>query len=372
MNSRSRALDGLRGIAALAVIFYHAILHHEVLVGTVLVQPIQDFASSRNVITKILLMIFNGHSAVMLFFVLSGFVLTLSLDRMKGTASDVLTRFVVRRAFRLYPALFVAMAFYWAMSVVYATLGWYGFPAPDFLRAMTNATLFDITWHGPSRTIQGEVLAIPFVLALFGLYRLVGVPALFVGLGYSIMAMTNPAMVLWAPNMMGWLLAFAAGMLLAQPGFAVVFAKVTTPGVVLLAIAFVALRGFVPGSDNATVVGITILAMALVGAIHYGNNAAVDRLLNRQAPQFLGRISFSLYLLNVPFLLVAWSITDQFPWFTRHAWEAGLIVGSIVAAATVPLAWIVTRKVEEPLMDLGRTLTEKRTTPLLSTTAEPA
>lgn len=355
---RSRALDGLRGVAALAVIFYHSILHHDVLVNTVLGTPIQDLTTRRDIGTKIALMLFNGNTAVILFFVLSGFVLTISLDRMTGSAVDVVGRFVVRRAFRLYPALFACMIFYYLMSVLYAIIGINGFPAPDFLAAMTNATLFKITWHGPSTTIQGEMLAVPFVLAFFGLYRLMGVSALFVALGYSITAMTNPAMVVWAPNMAAWLLSFAAGMLLAQSGFATIFARTSTIGIVFIAVMLVCERAFVPGLADPTTVGATVLSMALVGAIYYGGNQAVDRVLTHRIPQFLGHISFSLYLMNVPFLLVAWSFTDRHGWYETHALETGLIVGTLVAAATMPLAYLVTKYIEEPFMTLGRAVTK--------------
>lgn len=357
--NRSKALDGLRGLAALAVIFYHAILHHEVLVSTVLVQPIQSLSSFRDIVTKIALMLFNGNSAVILFFVLSGFVLTLSLHRMQGSPVEILGKFMARRIFRLYPALFVCMLFYYALSVVYATLGQSGFPVPDFARAMTNATLIDITWHGPSRTIQAEMLVVPFLLTFFALYRFFGVSALFLALGYSIMAITNPAMVLWAPNMAGWLLSFAAGMLLAHPDCAQLFSKARTTGIVMMALGLIFIRAFVGGVADATVIGTTMLCMALVGSIHYGGNKAVDKALTHKIPQFLGQISFSLYLLNVPLLLVAWSITDRFGLYGTHALETGLVVGTIVSVATIPLAYIVTVKIEEPMIALGKKLTDK-------------
>ena len=164
---RSNALDGLRGIAATSVIFYHAILLHGVLVDTVLVAPIQSLGSPSDIAIKIALTLFNGHSAVLLFFVLSGFVLRMSLERATGPAHVVVTNFVLRRVLRLYPALMFCMACFLGIAAVCATVGWHGFPVLDIRLVLLNASLFDITVHGPSRTIQGEMLAVPFLLLAF-------------------------------------------------------------------------------------------------------------------------------------------------------------------------------------------------------------
>lgn len=90
---RLPALDGLRGLAALLIAAYHAwLLSGEAALGG---GPWRDALSS-------------GHLAVSLFFVLSGLVLLWPAAR-DGSVGDPLS-FLVRRAARLLPAFYAALA----------------------------------------------------------------------------------------------------------------------------------------------------------------------------------------------------------------------------------------------------------------------
>jgi len=82
-------LDGLRGLAILLVVGGH-VIHHNF-----------GIPAGGNI----------GSLGVLLFFTLSGFLITGMLDREKvGTGSVVLSKFYVRRALRLFPAFFVFIA----------------------------------------------------------------------------------------------------------------------------------------------------------------------------------------------------------------------------------------------------------------------
>jgi hypothetical protein len=82
LTDRNHALDGLRGVAAATVAYYHGILHFDPnLIDRVLYTPLQVARSAGDVMAKIALTIFNGEDAVFLFFLMSGCVLRLSLDR---------------------------------------------------------------------------------------------------------------------------------------------------------------------------------------------------------------------------------------------------------------------------------------------------
>ncbi|MES0203334.1 MULTISPECIES: acyltransferase [unclassified Mesorhizobium] len=355
---RSNALDGLRGIAATSVIFYHAILHHQVLIDTILIPPIQSLSTFGDVATKIVLAAVNGNSAVLLFFVLSGFVLRLSLERDKARPIVVVVNFVVRRLCRLYPAMFFCMGCFLAVAILYQQLGWAGFPVPNLGAALVNASLFKITWHGPSGTIQAEFLAVPFILAAFFIGRTFGPIAVLACVAYSIFAFGNPAMVLWAPNMHSWLSAFMVGMLVADKRLKPFFSEMTGPALVLLCVGFFVLRAATDMNGIQSAVGQTALCGALVGAVYYASpKLAVVRFLNWHPVLFLGRISYSLYLLNVIWLFVAWSIVVPLGVETTHPLFTGMVVGTVVLLLTIPLAAFSERLFEQGGVWLGQRLT---------------
>lgn len=109
-------LDALRGLAALAVVAYHYTTHYGNLVGHVQPLPLGFPA---------------GNYGVHLFFLISGFVIFMTLERTR-TAMD----FVVSRASRLYPAYWVSLAV--TAAVVY-TIGLPGqrLPVGDLLLDVT-------------------------------------------------------------------------------------------------------------------------------------------------------------------------------------------------------------------------------------------
>jgi peptidoglycan/LPS O-acetylase OafA/YrhL len=359
-DSRNTALDGLRGLAALSVVFYHALLHREDLIASVLSVPIQQLGTAQAILQKLYLTLFNGHSAVLLFFVLSGLVLARSLERHAGNPLATSLNFALARAFRLYPALAFCMACYYALAWLYAWAGWSGFPAPDWRAAAINASLVDIRWHGPSTTLQGEMLAIPFLLATFFIGRrfpAIGVPACF---AYAVFAFDNPWLVGWLPNMNVWLPAFLLGMLLADRRLAPFFQPVSGAGLAALLVLFVGLRAFTNLNASTTSIGQILLCGALVGAVYHGApQLAVIRLLNRPALQFLGRISYSLYLLNVLLLMVAWSVVDRTDCYQQQPLLTGTLVGVLVSLLSLPLAAFSQRVFEQGGVQLWQSLRQR-------------
>ena len=103
---RLRGIDALRGIAALGVVFYHAVVQGQhVLPHNILEYPVRlvQFASS------------FGYIGVFLFFVISGFCIHLQWARAKaaGTEPDIrFGPFWKRRIRRLYPPYILALLCY--------------------------------------------------------------------------------------------------------------------------------------------------------------------------------------------------------------------------------------------------------------------
>jgi peptidoglycan/LPS O-acetylase OafA/YrhL len=96
-HARYRQLDSLRGLGAISVFIAHYISLKTSLPLFRVVQP------------SPLGILFNGTAALMLFFVLSGFVL--SLPFINGEKPLKLTAFYVKRIFRIYPAYIFAIVF---------------------------------------------------------------------------------------------------------------------------------------------------------------------------------------------------------------------------------------------------------------------
>jgi len=351
---RARALDGLRGVAAAAVIVYHSILHNDPsLVPGVLIQPMQAVSTLREAVTKLFLVVFDGQAAVFVFFVLSGCVLRMALERQgNGPAVRLCAAFALARAVRLYPPVIACMILFYAESQ---------FGIPGLIRftpwhVLQNGSLWAITMHGPSNTIQTEVLAVPFILAAWLLRRRFGLPALGLCLVYAVLAIEAPGMVLHLPDMHAYLIAFIAGMIVAEPGLRPAL-EAAPGGAWWAALAgLVFCRTFVSHLALSSLVALVLAAALLVAGLLHGQRGSLHRFLQRPVIQALGRVSFSLYLLAVPVQYALWGWTDGQPWIARHALEAGLAVALVAFAITYPLAWVSERWVERPAVIAGRRL----------------
>lgn len=97
-----RELSSMRGIAAIIVMFGHSFSLIDRHVGgakdSFQTQFFDFFGKT-----------FNGPAAVQMFFVLSGLVLSLSLERRSDDPLQWTSSFYIRRIFRIYPALWVSL-----------------------------------------------------------------------------------------------------------------------------------------------------------------------------------------------------------------------------------------------------------------------
>lgn len=107
---RVHALDGLRGAAAVAVVAFHVFL--------LLDLPAWAYDAW---IASPLGVLVNGPGAVHVFFVLSGFVLALSLEGDAGRGR--LARYYVRRWFRIQPPYMAAVLLGWLLTADFPAVG---------------------------------------------------------------------------------------------------------------------------------------------------------------------------------------------------------------------------------------------------------
>ncbi len=149
MNDKHRihSLDSLRGVAAFSVLLYHCYL-----VSYLLQNSIDNTLATlsfplRTIISLSINLFTSGHSAVILFFVLSGFVLTISLLTRKQSYKT----FILRRIFRIYPVLFISIIIAFLLHLfigqnpipLYAQPQWYQY----YVAGPIKITIGDLLGH---------------------------------------------------------------------------------------------------------------------------------------------------------------------------------------------------------------------------------
>lgn len=303
----------------------------ETLVPRILYGSFLNFADGYSWFAKIVLKLISGETAVFIFFVLSGAVLFQSLATSQTPLGTRLVNFAIRRAFRIFPALLVSLVL---MSACLAALGW-PIRLYDFI---VNSVLFAFPINGVTWTLNVEMVATGFIAITFlgwHLYREWGLIAVALVLS---LILRSPAFDHIAVTFKDNWIFFALGMLIPTRFGRVIAQAIPVgvwPYVLLVGIAF---KGFIQ----------PIAIAALVAMIYYDRSGMLGRFLERPFSRFLGRISFSFYLYN-PLLLAILSIYSVgWPFSKTNPIELGLLVSVPIIAATIPLAYLSTRFIEEP------------------------
>lgn len=370
---RLAALDGLRGIAAVVVVAWHAMVS----TGLARFAPLNlgpgdahaGAARAPGSLEWFLLdtplrLFTMGTNAVIVFFVLSGFVLTLPLYR--GRALD-LWAYYPRRVIRLWVPSAVSVVL--AMAVIVLTRQdpadaesrWGAlFSFPSLKLGQAASSFFLITgsdaYNNPLWSLRWEMLFSLFlpVAFLIGL-RVSGVRALWAAIAVS--ALLSGAGAALGVDALKYGPMFLVGVFVArlfheraaQPRAGVSWLLVLG-GLVLVgapdaARSYAGLDPFgrVSGLlDAAVVLGAAFVVFGLT--IPSGISSAFA-----SAPfRWLGRISFGLYLVHAPLILAGVHVFGSATW---------------ALLCTVPLsfavAWLFTRYVEEPSARLARSVGER-------------
>ena len=304
-RERLLALDGLRGVAALAVFFYHSIAF----------VPVPDAARPWIDWTP-LGPLFNGPGAVHVFFVLSGLVLTLSLQA--DTGRGRLPRYWVRRVFRIHPPYVVAVLIAWAANAAIGAtalfdpeLGWRRVPAWRLPVALAFPSMaFGLLPVGWSLFVELAMSAVfpllfwlgrrlhPCVPLLVALLFLGDLDPRFVFLRFTIDFAIGIALALEADRVGRAMralprfvpaLAACAGLVMLQLPLMGALARVGYTGLE---------RGHTPDAVAMFAIGAALL---IIGTLH---SARLHRWLASAPARFLGRISYSFYLVHHTILIV--------------------------------------------------------------------
>jgi peptidoglycan/LPS O-acetylase OafA/YrhL len=150
---RLQSLDGLRGLAAIAVVLYHYGYRY-----SELIRPHTPGFKLVGV---------NGHFGINLFFIISGFVIFMSLERSRNAGDFAVSRFA-----RLWPP-YVVCACLTVTVIVAAHFNPLGLTVKDALLnlLMTNMALGNVAIDGSYWTLTYEVLFYAFAAIVFFLLR---------------------------------------------------------------------------------------------------------------------------------------------------------------------------------------------------------
>lgn len=364
-------LTSLRGIAALAVVVQHCLLVLRIS-GTddVFNAPLrldEPWLLHQHAI----LMFFNGEAAVVLFFVLSGLVLTLSIRRDEPLGVTTTIRYWIRRVFRLYPLLIAAAI----GSAVILSIVPPGMQLPNasswavqhFNAEVTTATIVK-TGLGISNVLNPPVWTITIEIAasmLFPAFYLIATRATTLGkvvalCCFAFLTLASPVRFRFIEV---YLIAFFLGALVVVHGrpfadwvWSLGAASRTAFVVLVVLVALSAKRLIDPENwnDGLTALAISITCTAIVAVVYFGPRRG---LLEHPTLVWLGDISYGIYLIHFPVMITLLRlVAPHMP--TTIAPTATLafhltLAGSVVAI-TIPLAALSFRFLELPLQNLGR------------------
>lgn len=323
MKERLYFIDALRGIAALSVALFHIKDANHIPVIEASLPSIKTFLD-------------YGHFGVPIFFVLSGFVIALSLDGIPMSLSTV-GSFMIRRSIRLDPPYWVAILI--AIAIVFVkerTLS--GFSTGQII-----AHLFYMQELIGYKQISVVFWTLCFEFQFYLSYSLLMCSrrqdvALIAAMAISLLWPLRILPVL-APGLFlhlwhGFLLGICAYWTL----------KKSFPLPVFLGYAFVV--GFFGGSFSAA----CALTASLILFVGLANK--LDS-LNWPWLQGLGAISYSLYLLHNPVTATTFRIADQ---ISRHTVVSEAVWWAISLALCISAATLLWWAVEKPSTSLARRL----------------
>lgn len=330
-SMRLLELDALRGLAALSVVLFHYTTRYQELYGHT-TQPLVRFDL--------------GHHGVNLFFMISGFVIFMTLNKTRRTADFVISRFS-----RLYPT-------YWAaVCITFALMHRFELPGkavPIHVLAV-NLTMFqemfgvkhvdNVYW-----TLQVELIFYLLMLGLFHFRQLKRIELiLFIWLGVRLAYLILPSFAEIEPS-------YVIGKLLIQsfiPFFAlgIVFFRMretenrSTQHIALI-IASMLLIYFGEGFD-------VFLVACLFTAIFWSFISGRLTILTAAPLVFLGTISYSLYLLHEN---IGWAIIYT---MEQRGDDTHLAI-AVALLMSLALATAMTYLVEKPALKAIRGFWKRR------------
>ncbi len=368
-------LDGLRGAAALMIVWYHVFEGFAFAGGT----AIETFN--------------HGHLGVDFFFMLSGFVISYAYDDRWKSAGRKLTlgNFFKRRLIRLHPMLIMGAIIGCITFLLQGGVKWDGTESPIgwVMVALAMGMLFipaypgagyDVRGNGEMFSLNGPSWSLFFEYIGNIMYALIirhlntkalAALTLVSGILWGGFAVTNVSgydmlgigWTLDSANFWGGLLRmmfpFTLGMLLARN-----FKPTKVKGIFWIAIAVMfALfsvpyipAGIIPGTEGLSINSayeFLCIACVFPFIVWFAASGSLENIVSKKVCKFLGDISYPLYIVHYPvmYLFYAWLIDNKL-YNLSDTWQMVIIV----FATNITLAFACLKLYDEPVR---RWLTKK-------------
>jgi len=352
---RNLALDGIRGYAAIIVVFYHTMIsfnpkYNQFILNT----SFLHLSRGADLQAKFLMTIFNGQLAVTFFFLLSGIVLFQSLDKpnQQGFFATI-TNFSLKRIARIYPTLIVYLVFFFGLFQILQYIPHYGylFHLFSYKSLINNILLYGNKISGPTWTLQLEMLAVPFILLAFFGYKLLGVSGLFIFLAYSLLSFEHPWLTFNIPLINSYLFIFALGFFVPTPIGKQIFSLFKSKDCILLLFLAVMMRQLFPLQDLLLLLVQGLFIFLFIGVIYHHPVGVIYKFLTNKYSLYLGRISYSFYLYNWIFLIISLQIARFFVLPFKYYLISGFLLGILAVLITIPFAHFSEKYVEHRFLN---------------------
>jgi peptidoglycan/LPS O-acetylase OafA/YrhL len=313
-ETRQTSLDGLRGVAALVVVMHHLLLTLPWFADRVGLGSLGrkgHFTYSIHNIFEYspLHILYGGTEAVMIFFVLSGYVLVNAVNK------DSIATYVRFRLLRLYAPILIAVTFAAGLVFLFKhkTLQggswWLNSHAIEFTPASYFKNLWVVEgndWLDSSLwTMRYEIF---FSLAVLVLVKLTFKKKLNI---FVVAILSSCGMIYigmhYSLDLLGWLPVFFAGSALhwLPMGKIKAYGLRLVVGITTLFLPWcIAGYGYSLSSIEDRIL-MSIGAVLIVDVCRQPGNR-ISRLLSTRLPRVAGRYSYSLYLIHAPVLTTLW------------------------------------------------------------------
>lgn len=353
-------LEGMRGIAAVAVVVFHivALFYGQMVYGPGVMAPVQHMRFEDNFYANPIAALWSGTFAVAIFFVLSGFVL--SIGYLQSRKREHIERLAIKRYLRLVlPVLASIFGCYLLIKFNLDSMQ----TAAGIIHSDTLAkawelepSLLTVLKDGLVGVFVGGVTSYNVVLwtmtvEFLGSFMVFAALLLFAHSKYRWMVYG----ALLVASFGTWFMAFFIGMMLADLYSHGVIrqAKRNLLQVLLVAIVALYLGGYPYGDDlggtlyaplqalplgevDYRMLSLTLGATLLVWIVLQASQ--LTALFQRKYISILGKYTFSLYLVHLPIL---WTVTlGMFVFLYGMVGYNAAVIVSVVAS--VPVIWLAT------------------------------